>query len=116
MLEGAGGITVELKEGYSFAGFAQDLSYPVLIVVPKHLGVLNHLKLTLHFLRTERLFLFGVILNDHIQAPFTAREMNEEEVRKISGNAYLGRIPFGAISLPEILFANFRQRLRESEG
>ena len=113
LLEGAGGITVELKEGYSFADLSRDLAYPVLIVAPNRLGTLNHLKLTLHFLRVKGLALFGVILNDHTPEPFPAREMNEEETRKISANAYLGRIPFGASSLPDALFANFRRRLQE---
>jgi len=113
LLEGAGGITVELKEGYSFAELARDLSYPVLIVAPNRLGVLNHLQLTLRFLKAEGLALFGVILNDHTPEPFPARDANEAEARSIAGDAHLGRIPFGALSLPDALFANFRRRLRE---
>jgi dethiobiotin synthetase len=113
LLEGAGGITVELEDGYSFAELARDLSYPVLIVAPNRLGVLNHLKLTLRFLQTERLLLFGVILNDCTPESFPARDINEAETRAIAGDAYLGRIPFGAASLPDALFGHCRRRLAE---
>jgi dethiobiotin synthetase len=113
LLEGAGGITVELKEGCSFADLARDLSYPVLIVAENRLGVLNCLKLTIRFLLAEGLPLFGVILNDHAPEPSPARERNEAEARIIAGDAYLGRIPFNASALPDGLFANFQQRLRK---
>ena len=76
LVEGAGGITVELRDGYSFADLARDLSYPVLIVAQNRLGALNQLKLTVHFLRAERVPFFGVILNDASPEPFPAREVN----------------------------------------
>ena len=113
LIEGAGGLTVEIREGYSFADLARDLSLPVLIVAGNRLGVLNHLKLTIHYLQSEEISLFGVILNDLTPEPFPAREPNKAEVRRIAGNRYLGTIPYGAASLPEELFSRFRQRLPE---
>ncbi len=74
LIEGAGGITVEIRDGYSFADLARDLSLPVLIVAGNRLGVLNHLQLTLRYLQSQGIPLFGVILNDLTQEFFPARE------------------------------------------
>jgi len=111
LVEGAGGVTVEIREGYSFADLARDLSLPTLIVAGNRLGVLNHLQLTLRCLRSEGIPLFGVILNDRTPVPFPAREPNEPEVRRMAGGLYLGRIPYGAATLPEELYGRFRERL-----
>jgi dethiobiotin synthetase len=111
LIEGAGGVTVELGEGYSFADLARDLSLPVLIVSGNRLGVLNHLQLTMRYLQSEAIPLFGVILNDVTPEAFPARESNEAEVRRITGNHYLGRVPYGAALLPEEIFSRFRRGL-----
>jgi len=107
LVEGAGGITVEIREGYSFADLARDARLPLLVVAENRLGVLNHLRLTVQFLRFEGLFLFGVVLNDRNADSFPARDRNEKEVRRIAGERYLGRIPHGARTLPEGILAEF---------
>jgi dethiobiotin synthetase len=111
LVEGAGGITVEMREGYSFADLARDASLPVLIVAENRLGVLNHLRLTIRCLQSEGIPLLGVILNDRSPEHFPARESNEAEVRRIAGEGYLGRVPYGAGDLPEELFSRFREAL-----
>jgi dethiobiotin synthetase len=108
LIEGAGGVTVEIGDGYSFADLARDLSLPVMIVAGNRLGVLNHLQLTMRYLHSEAIPLFGVILNDVTPEAFPARESNEAEVRRIAGNHYLGRVPYGAAFLPEEIFSRFR--------
>ena len=108
LIEGAGGLTVEICEGYSFADLARDLSLRVFIVAGNRLGVLNHLKLTMHYLHSEEIPLFGVILNDLTPEPFSAREPNETEVHRIVGECYLGRVPYGAAFLPDEIFSRFR--------
>jgi len=114
LVEGAGGVTVEIREGYSFADLARDLSLSVLIVAGNRLGVLNHLQLTMRYLQSENIPLFGVILNDLTPEAFPAREPNETEVHRIAGNHYLGRIPYGAAFLPEEIFSRFRRGLQEN--
>ena len=109
LIEGAGGLTVEIRERYSFADLARDLSLHVLIVAGNRLGVLNHLKLTLHYLQSEAIPLFGVILNDLTLEPFSARETNETEAHRIVGEGYLGRVPYGAAFLPEEIFSRFHR-------
>ena len=105
LVEGAGGITVEIRDGYSFADLARDLRLPVLVVAENRLGVLNHLRLTVHFLRSGGLPLFGVVLNDRTRGLSPARERNEAEVRRIAGDRYLGRVPHGARVLPETILS-----------
>ena len=110
LIEGAGGITVEIRDGYSFADLARDFSMPVLIVAGNRLGVLNHLQLTLRYLESQGIPLFGVILNDGTREFFPAREHNEAEIRRIVCERYLGRIPHGAAFLPEEIFSGFSRR------
>jgi dethiobiotin synthetase len=107
-------VPIELREGFSFADLARDLSLPVLIVAGNRLGVLNHLRLTIRYLRSETIPLFGVILNDTTPEAFPAWGTNETEVRRIAGNHYLGRIPYGAAFLPEEIFSRFRRGLLEN--
>jgi dethiobiotin synthetase len=107
LVEGVGGITVEICEGYRIADLAKCARLPVLVVAENRLGVLNHLKLTIHLLRSEGLPLFGVVLNDRTPDPSPARDRNEEEVRRIAGDRYLGRVPNGARSLPEGFLSGF---------
>lgn len=108
LVEGAGGIAVELAEGYSFADLARDTGMAVLVVAEDRLGVLNHLRLTVRYLESSGLAPGGVILNGRSAEPFPAREFNEGEVRRIARDRYLGRIPHGAASLPEEIFSRFR--------
>ena len=108
LVEGAGGIAVEICDGYLFSDLARDLSLPVLVVAENRLGVLNHLRLTIRYLRSEGLSLAGVFLNDRTEGPFPARESNEAEVRRMAVDSYLGRVPFRANSLPGDAFTRFR--------
>ncbi len=114
LIEGAGGVTVEIGEGFSFADLARDLSLPVLIVAGNRLGVLNHLQLTMRYLQSENIPLFGVILNDMSPEAFPARELNETEVQRMAGMHYLGRVPYGAALLPDEIFPRFRRFLQEN--
>ncbi len=109
LVEGAGGIAVEIAPGYSFAGLARDLSLPVLVVAGNRLGALNHLALTVRYLEAEGLRLAGVVLSDTSPDTFPAREPNEAEARRIAGGRWLGRVPFGAAALPDGIISRFRE-------
>jgi dethiobiotin synthetase len=109
LVEGAGGIAVEIREGYAFGDLARDLSLPVLVVAENRLGVLNHLRLTLSYLDSKGLRLFGVVLNDRTGRRDPAFHANGEEAPRIAGERFLGRVPFGAAALPEESFGKFRE-------
>jgi dethiobiotin synthetase len=110
LVEGAGGLAVELTEGYAYVDLARDLALPVLLVAENRLGVLNHLRLSLRCLAAEGVVVGGVVLNDRTAEPFAARESNEAEVRRLAGDAYLGRVASGARGLPDDVYARFRAR------
>ncbi len=109
LVEGAGGISVEIVEGYSFADLARESSLAVLVVAGNRLGVLNLVRLTIRYLGTEGLSLFGVVLNDIPGGAAPACETNEDEVRRLAGERFLGRVPCGADVLPGKLFSRFRE-------
>ena len=109
LVEGAGGIAVEIREGYTFADLACDLRLPVLVVAGNRLGVLNHLRLTVRYLEAGGIRLAGVVLSDPSPDPFPAREPNEAEARRIAGDRWLGRVPWGAATLPDGVFSRFRE-------
>lgn len=109
LLEGAGGIAVEYCGGSTFADLARDLSLRVLVVAGNRLGVLNHVRLTIRYIQSEGLPLFGVVLNDLSADPFPSSDSNEDEIRSIAGDRYLGRMPYGAVVLPEDIFSRIRE-------
>ena len=115
LVEGAGGIAVEIVAGYTFADLARDLALPALVVAENRLGVLNHLRLTLSYLERAGVPLLGVVLNDRSAGESPARETNEAEVRRIAGSAFLGRLPFGPAGLPDRIFLRFREIVLSQE-
>lgn len=112
LVEGAGGIAVEMGDGYAAADLARDLGLPALVVAGNRLGVLNHLKLTLAFLASGGVDVAGVVLNDAYPGDDPSRDPNEAEVGRIAGGLFLGRVRHGASSLPGDLAERFLAALR----
>ena len=109
LVEGAGGIAVEIREGYTFADLARELSLSALLIAGNRLGALNHARLTIRYILDAGIPLVGVVLNDLSAGTSSLMETNEDEVRRIAGNRYLGRVPFGATVLPEGMITRFRE-------
>ena len=63
LVEGAGGWEVPLTEFATLADFAQRLGLPVIVVVNKRLGCLNHALLTVRNIQARGLTCAGLILN-----------------------------------------------------
>ncbi|NPA33254.1 MAG: dethiobiotin synthase [Aquificae bacterium] len=63
LVEGAGGIAVPLKRGYTFAHLARDWGLGVFIVGRAGLGTINHTFLTWHYARSLSLRVGGIVLN-----------------------------------------------------
>ncbi|OGW37182.1 MAG: dethiobiotin synthase [Nitrospirae bacterium GWC2_56_14] len=64
IVEGAGGIMVPLAQGYLFLDLAEALGLPVLIVARPGLGTINHTLLTIDALRSRRMMIAGIVIND----------------------------------------------------
>ena len=63
LVEGAGGLLVPIRNGYTMAELARDIGLPIIIVARPGLGTLNHTFLTIEAARSRGLDIFGVILN-----------------------------------------------------
>jgi dethiobiotin synthetase len=111
IIEGAGGIAVELREGYSFARLAKDLGYPVLLVAENRLGILNQVALNMYYLAHEGIPLLGVILNDRTAKESPAVDTNPGELERVCGKAYLGRVEYGATDISGDMFRAFIGRV-----
>ncbi len=101
LVEGAGGIMVEIVDGYAFLNLASDLAMAVIIVAPNRLGVLNHVALTVKTLRSSRIRVGGIILNDLSATPDEASRHNLEELKRVHGGCFLERVSFNAAALPD---------------
>ena len=111
IVEGAGGITVELREGYSFAQLAADLGYPALLVAENRLGILNQVALNLHYLEQRGIPLLGVILNNRTVKVSPATQTNAAELQRMCGEAYLGNVTYGEASIPDEVYRRFISRI-----
>ncbi len=63
LVEGAGGLAVPIKEGYTYADLARELEMPVIIVARAGLGTLNHTYLTWFYATQKGLNIRGIVLN-----------------------------------------------------
>lgn len=96
LVEGAGGLFCPLTETHTFADFAVDIGFPILIVARPSLGTINHTLLTIAAARAQRLHIAGVIfcetttVSDDPSVP-----SNAAEIERRSGIPVFGTIPFG---------------------
>ncbi len=100
LVEGAGGILVEIVDGYTFADLAKEASFPVILVAPNRLGVLNHVALNVRFMELSGIELAGIVLNDVAYEASPASERNPGELRRLYGDLFLGHIAHGQKYLP----------------
>jgi dethiobiotin synthetase len=79
LVEGAGGLLVELGEGgVTLRDLASDLAAPVLVVVVPGLGTLNHTALTLEALASQGIPCVGLVIGAWPREPGTAESGNRE--------------------------------------
>jgi dethiobiotin synthase len=101
LVEGAGGIMVEILDGYSFLDLASDLDMQVIIVAPNRLGVLNQVALNVKILRESGIRIGGILLNDLSQPLETAARYNFEELKRVHGDLVLSGVSYNAGALPD---------------
>jgi len=94
-VEGAGGLSVPVSEGYMFSDMAREMELPLIIVARAGLGTVNHTLLTLEHAASKGLRVAGVIYNRNRRGRLsTAEKTGPGLVRRISGAANLGLFPF----------------------
>ncbi len=72
LVEGAGGIAVPIRKGYTYGDLALDWELDVLIVGRAGLGTLNHTYLTWFYAVSKGLNVIGIVLNG-----FTGEDVSE---------------------------------------
>ncbi|MBO9520960.1 MAG: ATP-dependent dethiobiotin synthetase BioD [Nocardioidaceae bacterium] len=109
LVEGAGGILVNLGEHWNLLDLAAAVAHagvPVSFVVVARagLGTLNHTALTVQAIQHRSLEVAGVIIGSWPEVPDLAMQQNLLDLPPITGVPLLGRIPAGAGKLPEAEF------------
>lgn len=103
IVEGAGGLSVPISEGFTMADLAQEMKLPLLIVARPVLGTLNHTFLTVHYARSKNLKLMGIIISGYDKATEDiAEQTNPEMLEELCELPVLGCVPkFPEINKPE---------------
>ncbi|BBY42750.1 dethiobiotin synthase [Mycolicibacterium celeriflavum] len=84
LVEGAGGLLVEIGERATLRDVAVDLAAPVLIVVHAGLGTLNHTALTLEALDAHGLSCAGLVIGAWPADPGVAEQGNREALAELA--------------------------------
>ncbi len=97
VLEGAGGLLSPLSDAHNLADMAEIIRFPLIIVAPNHVGVINHTLLTIEAAKSRGLHVAGVILNTVQPDPETLLEtMHAEEIALRTDVPILGIIPYAS--------------------
>jgi dethiobiotin synthetase len=97
LVEGVGGWLCPVTETSLIADFAQDCGWPVIIVAPRGLGVLNQTLLTIESIRSRHLTVAGIILNQHLPPSGTiAEQTNPAELSRLTDVPILSLMDFDA--------------------
>jgi dethiobiotin synthase len=111
LVEGAGGVTVRLGEGWSLlelaASLPAELRVGVVVVARAGLGTLNHSLLTVQALRAASLTISGLVLGSWPADPGLTERLNREELPRLTGTPLLGAVPAG---VPALAQAEFRRQ------
>ncbi|SEH80792.1 dethiobiotin synthetase [Mycolicibacterium rutilum] len=84
LVEGAGGLLVEIGAGTTLRDLALDLSAPVLVVVGPGLGTLNHTALTLEALAGQGIPCAGLVIGAWPAQPGVAEQGNREALADLA--------------------------------
>jgi dethiobiotin synthetase len=105
LVEGAGGVLVNLGEHWNLVDLADSVRYaghPVAFVVVARagLGTLNHTALTVQAIQARSLEVAGVVVGSWPEHPGLAEEQNLLDLPVMTGVPLLGKVPAGAAALP----------------
>jgi dethiobiotin synthetase len=84
LVEGAGGLLVELTENVTLRDLAAELHAPVLVVARAELGTLNHTALTLEALAARRLCCAGLIIGSWPAHPDAVQVSNRGALHRLA--------------------------------
>jgi len=97
LVEGAGGLAVPVKEDNELimtSDLIKLLNIPILVVVPPHLGSINHTLLTIDYAKAKGLSVIGIVFNKVSKNPDIVEKDNMRIIEKITKLPILGKVPF----------------------
>jgi len=93
IVEGAGGLLVPIRDGFTFADLAKRLRLPLVIVARDALGTINHASLTVEAARARGLEILGVVVNrSRPGRPDLAERLNPRAIAKAARVEVLGSL------------------------
>lgn len=101
LVEGAGGLLVEIGAGVTLRDLALDLAAPVLVVVGAGLGTLNHTALTLEALEFKGISCVGLVIGAWPMEPGVAERDNREALAELAPVRAILPAGAGAMSAAE---------------
>jgi dethiobiotin synthetase len=109
LVEGAGGLLVELADGgVTLRDLAIDLGAAVLVVATAELGTLNHTALTLESLALHRLSCAGLVIGSWPGCPGAVETSNRCALARLA--PVRAAVPAGAASMDAAEFAEMSAR------
>jgi dethiobiotin synthetase len=93
IVEGAGGISVPLGEGFLVSDLIKVLQLPIVIVARPNLGTFNHIFLTVQYAKNMGLSIAGIVINGINESPDLAEKTNPELIEQLCGVPILGITP-----------------------
>lgn len=93
IVEGAGGISVPLGEGFLVSDLIKALQLPLVIVARPNLGTFNHIFLTVQYAKSRGLSIAGIVLNGINDHPGLAEKTNPDLIEKLCCVPILGITP-----------------------
>ena len=105
LVEGAGGVTVNLGQACSLldiAGQVRQAGLPAtwIVVARAGLGTLNHATLTVRAIQHRGFTVHGIIIGSWPAEPGPAELYNRHDLASHAGVPVLGAVPEGAAALP----------------
>jgi dethiobiotin synthetase len=97
LVEGAGGLLVEIGARMTLRDLAVNLAAPVLVVVAAEIGTLNHTALTLEALAAKGVSCAGLVIGSWPAEPDVAEMDNREALAELA--PVRGMLPAGAGAL-----------------
>lgn len=95
IVEGAGGLLVPIRDGFTMADLAKRLGLPLLIVARDTLGTINHTTLTVEAARSRSLKVLGVVVNrSHPGRPDLAERLNPAAIAEAACVKVLASLPW----------------------
>ncbi|KAA9027072.1 dethiobiotin synthase [Niallia endozanthoxylica] len=93
IVEGAGGISVPLGEGFFVSDLIKALQLPIVIVARPNLGTFNHIYLTVQYAKSQGLTIAGIVINGINDPPELAEKTNPALIEEFCRVPILGITP-----------------------